>query len=62
MDQYERGEYAKEIEEDNVEKDAIQVAKDLCKKGNDLKTIKIFEFRKHMQNDFILEYCARAFL
>jgi len=48
MDQYEKGEYAKEVEEETLEREAVKVAKELCKTGNDLKGIKIFEFRKYM--------------
>jgi hypothetical protein len=62
MDQYERDEYAKDAEEESLEREYTQIAKGLCQKGNDLKAIKIFEFRKYMQNEIILEYCARAFL
>ena len=62
MDQYEREEYARDIEEETLEKEYIGIAKSLCQKGNDLKSFKIFEFRKFMQNEVILEHCARSFL
>jgi hypothetical protein len=59
MDQYERAEYAKEVEDETLEKELIKIAKRLCQIGNDLKTFKIYEFRKYMENDVILEHCAR---
>lgn len=62
MDQYERGEYAKEVEDESHERGLIKIAKQLCQTSNDLKTIKIFEFRKYMENDVILEHCARKLL
>lgn len=37
----------------------VQIAKGLCKKGSDLKNVKIHEFRKYMKNEIILDYCAQ---
>lgn len=62
MDQYDRGEYAKEVEDETHEKELIYIARKLCQTGNDLKTFKLFEFRKYMENDVIIENCARIFL
>jgi len=34
----------------------------LCAPGDDLRDIKIHEFRKYMQNELVLEHCATNIL
>lgn len=46
------------IREDNNSEE-LKIARDLlCNRKNDLKNVKIHEFRKYMKNEAILEHCS----
>lgn len=45
---------------DDVNSEELKIAKDiLCNRSNDLKAVKIHEFRKYMENEKILEHCSK---
>eukprot|EP00347_Sterkiella_histriomuscorum_P014959 403358847 len=45
---------------EDVNSEELKIAKNiLCNRGNDLKSVKIHEFRKYMENEKILEHCSQ---
>lgn len=61
MDENEKKQYSKHKYR-NGEYEFIQVAEDICRPGNELKGVKIHDFQSYMNNEIILEHCARTLL
>ena len=61
MDENEKKQYSYQKHRDG-EYEFLQIAEDICKPGNELKGVKIHDFQNYMNNEIILEHCARTIL